>query len=107
LDPYYIIIVAHPPEWSRVNIDAFRNALNLSAGWIKGAGFSWLVKTTNPVQVWYRRLESIFPDESELYIGKIDLLEMTGLLSKAAWDWIRSETAPVSVASPRASKPNS
>jgi putative transposase len=42
----------------------------------------------------YRRLESIFPDESELYIGKIDLLEMTGMLSKATWDWIQSERAP-------------
>jgi putative transposase len=50
----------------------------------------------------YRRLESIFPDESELYIGKIDLLEMTGMLSKATWDWIQSERAPT--ASPLFSK---
>ena len=91
VDPYFILITLNLQDWTKLDVEAFRKVLELGQGWVRAVGFSWLVKTTSPPDLWYRRLEPLLPDDSELFIVKVDLTERQGLLPKVSWDWINSQ----------------
>ncbi len=93
MNPYFVLVTVSVSDWSRIDIDAFIKVLGKGQGFITAAG-AWIIKTTSAVDVWFRRFETLLPDDSQIFIVKIDLKERQGLLPKAAWDWIDREAPP-------------
>jgi hypothetical protein len=79
-------------SWDAFDTDAFGKILHLGQSFTRLAGTNWLIKTTSPIDLWYRRFEPILPDGSEIFIIQVDLTNRQGLLPKASWDWINTQT---------------
>jgi hypothetical protein len=94
MTPYFILVTIAMPDWNKIDVDAFVKVLEKGQDYIGVAGMAWIIKTTSPVDVWFRRFEPLLPDDSQIFIVKIDLSERQGLLPKAAWDWIDRQAPP-------------
>lgn len=82
MTPYFILVSLSLSDWDKLDVNAFRLVLQKGQSYVRGVAATWIIKTTSPIDVWFRRFEPLLPDDSQIFIAKLDLTQRQGLLPR-------------------------
>jgi hypothetical protein len=72
-----------------VSTEEVETALNARKDWIRFRKNTWLVATRTNADVLYSSLWKFVKPEGELFVGKLDLSERSGWMTKSFWTWLK------------------
>ena len=56
--------------------------------WLRYAANCWILRTSNPPQVWSERIRKVLGEKDTFLICEIDLSNRQGWLYPKTWEWI-------------------
>ncbi|MGB7077061.1 MAG: hypothetical protein WBD53_07720 [Xanthobacteraceae bacterium] len=73
------------------HINELKPVFNKAITWFRYAPTNWIVWTSSSAEKWYERLRPHISDDDTVFIGRLDVSETQGWVSRSFWDWLQQE----------------